>query len=119
MRYLLAIYMNGDGVEQPSEADARAMNDAWFAYTHELQRAGRMVAGEALQPVATATTVRLAAPGTPVVSDGPFAETKEQLGGFYLVDVADRDEAAKWAAKMPHLAHGGSVEVRPLMEFDT
>ncbi|MDA0366609.1 MAG: YciI family protein [Chloroflexi bacterium] len=66
----------------------------------------------------TATTVRVSAPGTPVVSDGPFAETKEQLGGYDVIDVADGHEAATWAAKMPHLAGGGGVEVRPIMEFD-
>ena len=118
MRYLLAIYMNSANQANQTEDEAKAMHGAWFAYTDELQRAGKMLAGEALLPAATASSVRLAEGGTPLLSDGPFAETKEQLGGYYVVEAADRDEAAAWAAKMPHLPHGGGVEVRPIMEFD-
>ena len=76
-----------------------------------------MLGGEALQPTATATTVRAEA-GQSLIVDGPFAETKEQFGGFFLIEAADLDEAIAWAAKMPNLDAGGSVEVRPVMEFD-
>jgi len=76
-----------------------------------------MQGGEALQPVSTATTVRATESRT-LTSDGPFAETKEQLGGYFVIDASDLDEAIEWAAKMPHIAGGGSVEVRPIVEFD-
>lgn len=75
-----------------------------------------MLAGDALQPTTTATTVRVR-DGRTMVSDGPFAETKEQLGGYYLVDVPDLDEALLWAERMPNVGRG-SIEVRPVMEFD-
>ena len=92
------------------------MLDRWFAYTKELQDRGLMQGGEALQPIATATTVRVRN-GDTVTTDGPFAETKEQLGGFYLLNCKDLDEAIEMAAKMP-AAPFGSIEVRPIMEFD-
>ena len=76
-----------------------------------------MLGGEALMPTATATTVR-GKGGRTLISDGPFAETKEQLGGYYLIEAADLDEAIAWATKMPHMPDGGTVEVRPIMEFD-
>jgi hypothetical protein len=85
------------------------------AYTEELQKAGALRAGDALQDVSTATTVRLQ-DGERMLTDGPFAETKEVLGGYYLVDVPDLDSAIEWAAKMPNLGYG-SVEVRPIMEI--
>lgn len=111
MRYLLLIYADEATAEDTPENMQR-----WFSYTQELQTAGVMQGGEALQPVVTATTVR-GGNGETVTTDGPFAETKEQLGGFYLVDCKDLDEAIGWAAKMPVLPRG-SVEVRPVMEFD-
>jgi len=111
MKYALLIYDTEESADQSEEQMGR-----WFAYTQELQQSGQMLAGEALQPIATATTVRVR-DGKQVTMDGPFAETKEQLGGFYLVDCGNLDEAIAWAAKLPHVGHG-SVEVRPLMEFD-
>ena len=118
MRYLLLIYGNEQAAaDQSPEAQAAEM-DAWWKYTSDLQQSGRHLAGEALQPIATATTVRLAN-GRPLVADGPFAETKEQLGGYYLIDAPNLDEAIAWASKMPNLPGGGSVEIRPIMEFDT
>jgi len=74
-------------------------------------------AGEALQPTTTATTVQAGNPA-PLATDGPFAETKEQLCGFFMVEAADLDDAIEWAGKMSHIAHGGSVEIRPIMVFD-
>jgi hypothetical protein len=117
MRYLLLIYGSEQAAAAKS-ADAQAAEmDAWWKYTSDLQGSGHHLGGDALQPIATATTVRLAN-GRPVIADGPFAETKEQLGGFYMIDVPDLDAAIAWAAKMPNLPDGGSVEIRPIMEFD-
>ena len=110
MRYVILIYDN----EATAPADESEMK-RWFDYTDELRKAGVMLGGEALHPTSTATTVRLQK-GKRVVTDGPFAETKEQLGGFYLIDVADLDEALKWAEKIPS-ADRGPVEVRPVMDF--
>ena len=115
MRYLLLIYGDEAAGAQMTEAEQEAEMGAWFAYTEELRTAGTLLAGEALQPTATATTVR--GGGQTLTSDGPFAETKEQLGGFYLIEAADLDAAAAWAAKMPHFRQGGAVEIRPVIEF--
>jgi hypothetical protein len=84
-------------------------------YTERLKASGALLGGEALQPTSTATTVRLSN-GKMLTTDGPFAETKEQLGGFYMVNCKDLDEALKWASQIPS-AHRGPVEVRPIMEF--
>ena len=112
MRYLLLIYESETHAEPPSADELRR----WFDYTDRLKASECYLAGEALQPTATATTVR--GNGTKVLNtDGPFAETREQLGGFYMVDCADLDEAMRWASEMPHI-HRGSVEVRPVMEFE-
>lgn len=111
MRYLLLIY---EDESNPPPDDAEMAK--WFEYTDALRESDAMEAGEALHPTSTATTVRLRN-GETVATDGPFAETKEQLGGFYLVDVPDLDAALEWAAKMPN-AHRGSIEVRPILEFD-
>ena len=88
----------------------------WYAYTKAIKDSGVHQAGEALQPSQTATTVRLKGDER-VVTDGPFAETREVLGGFYLIDVPDLDTALDWAARCP-AAKYGSMEVRPVMEFD-
>jgi hypothetical protein len=84
-----------------------------MAFTAELAKIGKLVGGEALEPTATATTVRVRN-GKSVKTDGPFAETKEQLGGYYIIDVKDLDEAMAWAAKIPDVTTG-SVEIRPVM----
>lgn len=86
---------------------------AWFAYSKALAEAGVMAGGAGLDLPETAATLRLSAGGH-VVQDGPFAETKEQLGGFFLIDVADMEKALEWAARAP-LAEGGAIEVRPVM----
>jgi hypothetical protein len=87
----------------------------WFAYTEALKAAKSYVAGDALQPTGAATTVRLRN-NERMITDGPFAETKEQLGGYYLIEAKDLDEAIKWAAECPG-AQNGSIEVRPIMVF--
>ncbi len=118
MRYLLLIYGNEQTAAAKSAEAQAAEMDAWWKYTADLQQSGQYLAGEALQPIATATTVRLAN-GRALVADGPFAETKEQLGGYYLIDVPNLDAAIAWAGKMPNLPDGGSVEIRPIMEFES
>ena len=108
MEYMLLIYGN----EAQTQAPNPQRMAAYVAYTEALKQAGVLRGGNRLQPVAAATTVR-AANGKPSVLDGPFAETKEQLGGYYLIDVADLDAALAWAARCPGAAHG-AIEVRPL-----
>jgi hypothetical protein len=117
MKYLLALY--GDearGTDRSPEETAAAMK-AWDAFTKETEDAGAFVGGEGLQPTSTATTVAISeSGGDPIVTDGPFAETKEQLGGFYLLDCKDLDEALEWARKIP--MPDGKVEVRPVMDYE-
>ena len=114
MRYMLLIYDNEaiDAKVQEQESPA------WMEYTRRLREAGTMLAGEALQPTATATTVRGARGGKHQLTDGPFAETKEALGGFYMIEAPDLDKAVEAASQMPHIQRGGTVEIRPLMELE-
>ena len=111
MRYLLLIA----GTEDRLNDDAR--HQAWGNYSQELISGDKMRGGERLRPAAAATTLRIAG-GKRLLSDGPFAETKEQLGGFYVVEAANLDEAVELASKMPHLQDGGSVEIRPIWDMD-
>jgi hypothetical protein len=115
MRYMLLIYGDESGWGNLSEADQQAEMGKWYQYTEELRSSGASPHGEALQPTATATCVR-DNDGEPLVTDGPFAETKEQLAGYYLLEVADLDEAIKWAHKCP-AATAGTIELRPIQEF--
>ena len=115
MRYLLAIYGDEQGFAEATEADTAAMVAAYDSFTKSIVDRGLFQAGEALQPSSTATTVRVR-DGRTLTTDGPFAETKEQLGGYYVVDCKDLDEAIEVAAKIPG-ASQGSIEVRPVMEF--
>ena len=117
MQYMLLIY--GDekaGMAMTPEEQESSMGE-WFRYTEDLRSSGAMVAGDALQPTATATTVSQPNGGDALITDGPFAETREQLGGYYLLNVADLDEAIAWAKKCPG-ARTGKIELRPVMEFD-
>jgi hypothetical protein len=116
VQYMLLIYGDANGRESMSEEEMGQIFQAYTDYTKELQDSGKMVAGDALQPTDTATTVRVRNDET-LTTDGPFAETKEQLGGYYLVDVDTLDEALEWAAKIPGARHG-SIEVRPVMVFE-
>jgi hypothetical protein len=108
MEYLLLIY----GEEAKMQAPNPERMAAYVAYTEALKQAGVLRGGNRLQPVASATTVR-SRNGRPSVLDGPFAETKEQLGGYYLIDVPDLDAALGWASRCPG-ASLGAIEVRPL-----
>jgi hypothetical protein len=113
---MLLIYDQEQVIGGLSEEERNAFLGDYFAYTNELKEAGAYIAGDALQSVGTATTVRVR-DGEQLLTDGPFAETKEQLGGYYIVDVDSIDDATKWAAKIPS-ARFGSIEVRPVMVFD-
>ena len=114
MQYMLLIYGAGDSWETLSPEQQKEIGAAYFAYSEELQAAGKMVAGDALQPTTTATSVRVR-DGETLTTDGPFAETKEVLGGFYLIDVPNLDDAIDFAAAVPAARRGGSVEIRPLV----
>jgi hypothetical protein len=113
MQYMLLIYGNEKDWEERSEDERRDAYQRYAAFSQSLRERGAYVAGEPLQPIATATTVRVRE-GETLTTDGPFAETKEQLGGFYIVDVDTIDEAIEWAARIP-AADRGSIEVRPVM----
>ncbi len=116
MRYLLLIYENEARFPtDPSELDQAELGE-YLALTERTQAAGQYVAGEALQPTSTATTVRVR-DGQMITTDGPFAETKEQLGGFYMIEAQDLDEAVELARQIP-AARTGCVEVRPIMPLD-
>lgn len=116
MRYLLMIYEPARPPEAEIPAELmQAEMDAYARFTREVVDRGVMRGGEALQPGTTATCVRVR-DGSALVTDGPFAETKEELGGFYLLDCRDLDEALELAAKIPGAARG-TIEVRPIMEL--
>jgi len=114
MKYALLLYSAPDAGPQGEEAMTEEM-PKWFSYTTELDQAGAHLGGEALLPPEMATTLRVR-DGERLTTDGPFAETKEILGGFYLIEAADLDEALAWAEKVPSAPYG-SVEVRPIMEI--
>lgn len=114
MRYLLMIY-NEPSAMPRSEAELGAMLAEYDAYGDWLRDSGQYLGGEALRPVVDATTVAVR-DGRRIVTDGPFAETKEHLGGYYLVDAKDLDAAIEAAARIPG-ARTGRVEIRPIMEF--
>jgi hypothetical protein len=115
MQYMLLIYDAENVWRSMPEGERNAMMGEYFAYTEELRRAGAYVAGDPLQPTSSATTVRVR-DGETLTTDGPFAETKEQLGGYYIVEADSLDEALEWARKIPS-ARLGSIEVRPIMEI--
>jgi hypothetical protein len=121
VQYILLIYGNetaqNDMMATMSEEEQAAEMGRWFAYTDDLKKAGVYVAGEALHDSSTASSVTLQ-DGQRLVTDGPFAETKEQLGGFYIIDTATEDEAHEWAAKIPSAQYGAVTEVRQVMVFD-
>jgi hypothetical protein len=116
MQYLLLIYDNEKQMDKASEADKKQVFDEYMQFTESIAKSGHLRAGDALHPTSTATTVRVK-DGKTVTTDGPFAETKEQLGGYYLVEAQDLDEAIAIAARIPS-ARYGSIEVRPVMKFE-
>jgi hypothetical protein len=112
MEYMLLIYADERDWAALTDQQAAEVYAAYGRFTAELTSAGILRGGAELKPVTTATTVRVRG-GKPQITDGPFAETREQLGGYYLIDVPDLDAAIKWAAKIPSAAHG-SIEIRSL-----
>lgn len=113
MRYMILIYGKESDWADVTPARASEIMAAYFAYTDRLKSAGVHVAGDELQPITSAKAVR-GEGGTSVV-DGPYVDTKEALGGYYLIDVADQAEALKWAKQCPAMMHKGGVELRPVM----
>ena len=116
MRYLLLIYGDESQYSDMSEADMQADMQRWGEFDAAIKGAGAASSGEALQPTATATSVRDDGSG-PLVTDGPFAETREQLGGYYVLDVENLDQAIEWANRCPGVKNG-TIELRPIYEFD-
>jgi hypothetical protein len=115
MQYMLLIYDSEAAMKTSTAGDRESMMKAYREFTQGIQKSGHMKAGDALQPTSAATTVRIRN-GKTLTTDGPFAETKEQLGGYYLIEAANLDDAIKIAGRIPS-AHTGSIEVRPVMTF--
>jgi hypothetical protein len=116
VKYLCTIYGDESQYGDATPDQINAVMAAYGAFSEEAGQAGVILGGEGLEPTSAATTVRVR-DGERVLSDGPFAETKEQLGGFYLLECDSLDEAIEWAAKIPGAA-SGSVEVRPVMNYE-
>ncbi len=114
MKYMLLIHTDESRYPEMSEEEMGQLMAKYGQFTTEIEDAGVLVDSDRLRPTATATTVRVR-DGETLTTDGPFAETKEQLGGFYTIDVSHLDEALSWAAKVPSATYG-SVEVRPIWE---
>jgi hypothetical protein len=115
MRYIMLIYNDEAVAARRSQTENEAVMQAYYAFSNEVRQRGAFLSGEPLQPTSMATTVRLR-DGQALTSDGPFAETREQLGGFYILECKDLDEAIELAAKIP-TAKEGSIEIRPILEL--
>ncbi|HEX3175640.1 MAG TPA: YciI family protein [Methylomirabilota bacterium] len=116
MRYILLIYRDERAVAKLSDQERAKIFKQYGDFTESIRASGAFQAGDPLQPATTATTVRMKN-GKTVTTDGPFAETKEQLGGYYIVEAKTLDEAVSMAGRIPAVALGGSVEVRPIMDM--
>jgi hypothetical protein len=117
MKYMLLIYDNEQAWTRISETEQRKIYGEYMQFTEDIKASRNYLAGSQLHPVATASSVRVR-DGKELITDGPFAETHEQLGGYYLIEAKDLDEATKIAARIPS-ARYGTVEVRPLVERPT
>src|SRR5262245_34251940 len=117
MRYMLLVYTREDAIARRSQEETQQVMNGHLAVMHEARTKGALEQAEPLAGTSTATTVRLQG-GTAVITDGPFAETKEQLAGYYILDCKNLDEAIGWASKIPTQCGGlqGCVEIRPLQE---
>lgn len=115
MRYICLIYRDEAHLRALSQSEADGVMEAYYDFTDWVKRSGHYLASDPLQPTTTATTVRVRE-GRRMVTDGPFSETKEQLGGYFLIEAADLDDAIEVAARIPG-ARTGSVEVRPVLEI--
>ena len=116
MKYMLTLISEEGGMEDATPEEMKSQLGRWDSYTQELKDAGAFVAGEGLQESATATTVRIGDDDERLITDGPFAETKEQVGGFYLLECENLDQALEWAKRVP--LRSGAIEIRPVMVFD-
>jgi hypothetical protein len=114
MRYMLLIYGDEAAWENLKPEQIAEVMGAYYSYTDALRASGKLVSGDELQPISTAKTVKVGGGKTNVV-DGPYVDTKESLGGYYLIDVDSEAEAVEWAAKCPGSHYGGGIEVRPVM----
>ena len=114
MKYMLLMYADESKAPQTPE-DYQAAAQAWYGFNEEATAAGVLLSNNGLDPIASATTVRVQE-GKTLITDGPFAETHEKLGGYYLLECKDLDEAIRWAEKIP-TANYGSIEVRPLNQW--
>jgi hypothetical protein len=112
MKFMFMIYHDENVLDALPEGEMQALIDSALDYDEEIRRSGHYIVSDALQPARTARTIRVRA-GKVSTTDGPFAETKEQLGGYYLIEAPDLDAALAWAARCPGAQHG-SVEVRPV-----
>ena len=115
MKYILLIYGNEAALQSRSKAETDESHAAYVAYTEALKKSGAYLAGERLRPTQAATSIRMA-DGKTNVLDGPYADTKEQLAGFYMIEATDIDTAMEWGARCP-AASTGTVEVRPIWEM--
>ncbi len=115
MKYLALIYGDAEQWDAMDEAQQEAVRDQYRAFAEDAGRRGALAGGHELDSPTTATTVRSGENG-PVVTDGPFAETKEHLGGYFLLECESLDDAIELASKIPAARHGGAVEVRPVLE---
>jgi hypothetical protein len=115
MKYMLLMYADESIVQKFTPQEYQATAQAWYAFGREAEAAGVLLSNNGLSPVADTTTVRVRN-GKTLTTDGPFAETHEQLGGYYLLDCKDLDEAIRWAERIP-AAQYGSIEVRPLNQW--
>ena len=116
MKYMLTLISEEGGMEDATPEEIKAQLGRWDSYTQELKDAGSFVAGEGLPESATATTVRIGDEDERLITDGPFAATKEQVGGFYLLECENLDQALEWAKRVP--LRSGAIEIRPVMVFD-
>ncbi|HEY6417525.1 MAG TPA: YciI family protein [Candidatus Binataceae bacterium] len=116
MQYMLLIYESEADAKKRSDAENQEVFQGFMQFSEDLSKSGKMQSGDALQPSSTATSVRVRN-GKTMVTDGPFAETKEQLGGYYTVEAKDLDEAIAIAARIPSVRFG-CIEVRPVMKFN-
>ena len=116
MQYMLLIYHKEGDQATMSQEEGQALMAGYWAFGDEAQKKGVLRGGDGLHPTSAATTVRVR-DGKTLTTDGPFAETKEQLGGYYILDCRDLDEAIEWAAKIPDVKRG-SVEIRPVQIFE-
>jgi hypothetical protein len=116
MKFTLLLWGDEGQWANMSEEETAAEMERWNDYTNQLVAAGAMVSGEGLDP-STASKILRIENGERVVTDGPYAETKEQLGGFYVIECASMDEALEWAAKLPSAQHG-TTEVRPVLAYE-